>query len=173
VILAAAVVACASANIGCGGQEPPPPPATPQTANASQTSPAAQPPAAHEHAAPHGGVLLELGEEFAHLELVIDRATGRLILYVLDGEAEKPVRLEVSEVELAIDPAPSVADTLNIKLAAKSSVLTGETVGDTSQFEGQHEAFKTTGKISGRVLKVSVRGKEFADTPFEIPPAAR
>ncbi len=30
----------------------------------------------HEHAAPHGGTLIVLGDEFAHLELVLDPGTG-------------------------------------------------------------------------------------------------
>jgi hypothetical protein len=49
---------------------------------------AAQTGAVHEHTAPHGGSLVEFGEEFAHIELVLDSATGVLTAYVLDGEAE-------------------------------------------------------------------------------------
>ena len=47
----------------------------------------------HEHTAPHGGTLVALGEEFGHLELLLNKETGELTAYVLDGEAEKPVRL--------------------------------------------------------------------------------
>lgn len=36
---------------------------------------------------------MALGEEFGHLELLLNKETGELTAYVLDGEAEKPVRL--------------------------------------------------------------------------------
>ena len=48
---------------------------------------------AHQHKAPHKGTLVEFGEEFAHLELVLDQATGKISAWVLDGEAEKAVRV--------------------------------------------------------------------------------
>ena len=57
---------------------------------------AEQPPAAttdgHQHTAPHGGVLAELGEHEAAAEMVLDRASGSLTLYVLDAHAENAVR---------------------------------------------------------------------------------
>ena len=46
----------------------------------------------HEHTAPHGGTLVVFGNEFAHIELVLDQTTGKLTAYVLDGEAEKSVQ---------------------------------------------------------------------------------
>ena len=32
----------------------------------------------HEHTAPHGGTLVVFGDEFAHIELVLDQTTGKL-----------------------------------------------------------------------------------------------
>ena len=62
----------------------------------------ALPLAAHEHHAPHGGSLQVFGKEFAHLELVLDAATGRLTAYALDGEAEGPVRLKQRLIRLRV-----------------------------------------------------------------------
>ena len=59
-------------------------------------TPAPEPEGGHEHVAPHGGALVELGEELAHLELVHDPTTGTLTAYVLDGEAEQAVRVSAS-----------------------------------------------------------------------------
>jgi hypothetical protein len=58
----------------------------------------------HEHHAPHDGTLVELGEEFAHLELVLNAQTGTLTVYVLDGEAEQSVRIAQPEIELTVHP---------------------------------------------------------------------
>ena len=57
---------------------------------------------AHEHHAPHKGTLVELGEEFSHLEIVLDPASGKITAYALDGEAEKAVRLKQAEIVLKI-----------------------------------------------------------------------
>ena len=37
---------------------------------------------AHQHHAPHGGILVELGEEFAQVELVLDPVAGSLTAYM-------------------------------------------------------------------------------------------
>ena len=41
----------------------------------------------HHHVAPHGGTLVVFGNEFAHLELVLDLSVGKLDAYFLDGMA--------------------------------------------------------------------------------------
>jgi hypothetical protein len=42
----------------------------------------------HVHTAPHGGLLVEVGDHQFNVELVIDREIGRIAAYVLDGHAE-------------------------------------------------------------------------------------
>ena len=93
---------------------------------------------AHEHHAPHKGTLVEFGEEFAHLELVIDAATGRVSAYVLDGEAEKSVRIgQTGEIEIKVvkaDKSRSFTVTLRrrpMRSAAKRKA--------TSEFAGENE----------------------------------
>ena len=78
-----AIIAIAIAQFGCEKKEQP----RQEQAQAEDTH------EHHEHTAPHGGALVGLGKEFAHVELVLEKATGKLTGYVLDGEAEKPVRL--------------------------------------------------------------------------------
>src|SRR5262245_66348008 len=60
------------------------------------------PPAAiaphEEHKAPHGGEILELGEEAAHLELLHDAAAGKLTVYVLDKEVKTPLAVALPTV---------------------------------------------------------------------------
>src|SRR3954463_7317819 len=87
----------------------------------------------HEHHAPHKGTLIEFGEEFAHLELVIDQASGKITAYVLDGEAEKAVRVAQGTVEISV-PKTDKTDAFTITLKAQASALSGEKEGDTSEF---------------------------------------
>ena len=122
----------------------------------------------HEHSAPHGGALVELGEEFAHLEIVLDAVTGTMIAYALDGEAEQPVRVKQSEIEIAVkDPA------VTIKLGGVSNALTGETTGDTSEFCGQSGRLKSATDFDGVIKTISIKGKQFKDVEFNFPNGAQ
>lgn len=116
---------------------------------------------AHEHHAPHGGTLIELSEEeFAHLELVLDSQEGKLTGYVLDGEAEKSIRIPQEEIEL------KTKDKGDIVLKAVANPLTGETVGDTSEFSTQSDNLKSITTFEGSVVSVLVKGKEFDNVSF-------
>ena len=121
----------------------------------------------HEHSAPHGGALVELGEEFAHLEIVLDAATGALTAYALDGEAEKSVRVKQSEIEIAVKNPPVM-----IKLGAVSNALTGETASDTSEFSDQSDRLKGATDFDGVIKTISIKGKQFKDVKFNFPKGA-
>ena len=128
---------------------------------------------AHEHHAPHKGTLIEFGEEFAHLELVIDQATGKVSAYVLDGEAEKAVRIVQEEIELKIVAAHTAGagplTDFSVILKAQASVLSGEKVGDTSEFAGQNDMLKNLPIFDGAVAKITVKGKTFESVKFNFP----
>jgi hypothetical protein len=120
----------------------------------------------HEHQAPHAGTLVELGGDFAHLELVLDGAAGKLTGYVLDGEAEKPLKLEQREIVLKVKGKPA---EFTVTLAAVGNALTGEKPGDTSQFEGQSDALKGLKEFDAAVAKITVKGREQSDVLFNYP----
>ena len=122
----------------------------------------------HEHTAPHGGTLVVLGDEFTHVELVLEKATGKLTAYVLDDEAEKPVRLSQGAIELKINRLNS-DQTLALQLKAVANVLTGETEGDTSQFEGQSDALAGATEFNAEIALIEVKGQTFVDVDFEFP----
>ena len=106
---------------------------------------------AHEHHPPHKGTLIELGEEFAHLEMVLDPATGKITVYGLDGEAEKAMRLKQKEIEITIT---GVKDLPSITLKAKANALSGEKPeGDTSEFTAQSDKLKNVKEFDGVVVK--------------------
>jgi len=123
----------------------------------------------HEHAAPHGGALVELGEEFAHVEIVLDPASGGLKAYVLDGEAENAVRVALPSLGLHITLPGSAPATA--VLAAKANALSGEAVGDTSQFVGTLPALKGATAFSGQLRTLTVKGQTFTDVAFDYPGA--
>jgi hypothetical protein len=136
-----------------------------------------QPPAAqqtHDHAAPHGGTVVELGQEAAHIELVVDTAAGKLTAYVLDGEAEVGVRIAAPAIELRIEPRTSTGSArasarITVRLDAVANALTGESVGATSEFSGRHEAFRTLRQFRGVIPEISVRGLTYRDVAFDFP----
>lgn len=121
----------------------------------------------HEHSAPHGGTLVVLGDEFSHLELVLDQGTGELTAYVLDGEAESPIRLEQTEIEMKIDAARSGGSTL--KLKAVPNVLTGEAAGDSSEFSVQSDKLKGVERFGAVITSITIKGKKFEEVEFRFP----
>ena len=127
----------------------------------------------HEHTAPHGGTLIVLGDEFAHLELVLDPEDGTLRGYVLDGEAENPVRLDQPEIEIRIvvpDAAGNAyGSELPLRLSAVYNILTGEKEGDTSEFAVRSERLKGVKQFGAVITAVTVKGREFHEVEFRFP----
>lgn len=120
---------------------------------------------AHLHAAPHGGTLVEIGDHAYNLELVRDTAAGKLTAYVLDGHAENFVRINSPAIELIAMPGGTFTP---VSLKAVASSSTGETVGDTSQFEVQADWLKTAGEFAG-IFTVEIRGTKFEQVSFFLP----
>jgi hypothetical protein len=118
----------------------------------------------HEHEAPHQGRLVELGDEFAHIELVRDSASGTLTAYVFDGEVERPVRVSQPVIELRLESPAS----RRVELAARGNDLTGETPGDTSEFAVTDDVFKGAAPFKGSITTVTVRGTTFKDVSFVL-----
>ncbi len=122
---------------------------------------------AHEHHPPHKGILIVLGEEFAHLELVLDSTTGTLSAYSLDGEAENAIPLTHSEIVFKITPLNGTQFDLPLK--AVENPLTGETIGNTSEFKEQSDALKGVTKFAGVITAVKSKGQDFKDVVFDFP----
>jgi hypothetical protein len=119
----------------------------------------------HVHKAPHGGTLVELGEHAYNLELVRDNATGRLTAYVLDGHAEKFVRIQSPTIELIAMPGGKFTP---VSLQAVANPATGEKVGDTSQFEAQADWLKTADEFAG-IVTVEIQGTKFEKVEYVLP----
>ncbi|MCA8960700.1 MAG: hypothetical protein KDC38_09315 [Planctomycetes bacterium] len=122
--------------------------------------------AGHSHAAPHGGTLVMFGNETAHLELVLDPATGTIDGYVLDGSADTGVRIAQRSIELTIE-RDGTKSTLTLEAGANT--LSGETPGDTSEFHGKSEQLVGAKKFRATVTSVTIKGVHFADVAFDFP----
>ena len=120
----------------------------------------------HRHTAPHGGTLVMFGVEFLHVELQLDATTGQLTAFVLGGEAEKPVRIAQDELRLTVIKGGT---TFPVTLFAHASKLTGETVGNTSEFRGNSQHLVGVATFEGSFVKLVARGKTFEKIAFRFP----
>ncbi len=126
-------------------------------------------PGGHGHTAPHGGVLVELGEHAYNLEFLRDASAGRLTVWVLDTHAENFVRIKAPALELLVTVG---TEKRPLFLPAVANRATGETVGDTSQFEAQADWLKSTAGIQGIIPLLEFRGVKFPGVAFALPPPA-
>lgn len=69
----------------------------------------------HHHHAPHHGSLTMLGEHVAQIELVVDAEAGKVEAYILDGEAEKPLTVDQTDLELVVT-LPEATEPITLKL---------------------------------------------------------
>jgi len=125
--------------------------------------------AEHAHKAPHAGALVELGEHFAHLEVVLHAASGTVTVYVLDGEAEKPIRLKAKKLEIQVDDVDEKKADLKLELKPVASSLTGEKEGDTSEFSVQSDKLKDVRHFEGVLKEIQVKGKKFEKVEINFP----
>jgi hypothetical protein len=121
----------------------------------------------HHHEAPHGGTLTEIGDHFAFLELVHDEATGTLTLYVLDGSAEKAVRVTHPTLTFRLERTGGAAQPIELK--ARARALTGETVGDTSEFVGTSDLLKGLKAGRGTLAEIVIKGQTLKDLAIKWP----
>lgn len=117
----------------------------------------------HHHPAPHGGQLIEIGEEFAHLEALWKPESGELRIYVLDGEAQRGVPLVQPSIRLQVGQQ-------SYELPAQSNALSGEKPGNSSEFAAQLSELKNRKAWTGEVEMIEVKGQKFPRLKLEISP---
>ena len=120
----------------------------------------------HHHEPPHGGTAIELGEEEAHLEFVLDAAAGKLTCYVLKAHMAGFQRIMQPALELTATVGGK-AETLTLQAVANAA--TGEKAGDTSQFEAQADWLKTAKTFDLELKGINVRGKDYPALKFNFP----
>lgn len=121
----------------------------------------------HHHEAPHGGALVELGDHFAFLELVHDAEAGALTLFVLDGGAEKGVRVTHPSLTLMLERQGAAAAPIELK--ARARAITGETVGDTSEFVATSDLLKGLTAGKGTIETLTIKGQTLKNLAVKWP----
>jgi hypothetical protein len=99
-----------------------------------------------------------LGDHDAHVEVVVDADAGQMTLYVLDATAGRAVRI----AQPAVDVLCTTRDiSATLQLAAIGSALTGERVGDASEFRGTSDVLRGARRVDVRIESVTVRGQTY------------
>ncbi len=120
----------------------------------------------HHHEPPHGGTAIDLGNEEAHVEFVLDAASGKLTAYVLKAHMSGFQRIMQESLELTAT-VNGKAEALTLKAVANAA--TGEKAGDTSQFEAQADWLKAAKSFDVELKKITVAGKDFTALKFNFP----
>ena len=107
-----------------------------------------------------------LGEEFSHVELLLDSFTGELDAFVLDGEAENPVRISQPSLQIRVKDKKK---DWTLKLKPIANGLTGETKGDTSQYQVVSLRLKGASKFEGEIISIKAKGTGFKNVWFLYP----
>ncbi len=123
----------------------------------------------HHHTAKYGGALVALGDHFAHGEILLDKSNGKVTFYVLDGEVEKSIRLEQKEITLLVSSVNDKEIAFSLNLEAVESELTGEKIGDTSQFEGSSPELINAKMFEAQIKSILIKGSSFAEVHFHFP----
>ena len=117
-----------------------------------------------EPKAPHGGLLIDAGDDFAHVEMVFDPAQGSLSAYILDGEAEEVVPIKQPSILVRL-----VKPARTLKLKADVSRLSGEKPGATSSYTLTDLSLKGLSQLQGALVSVNINGNVFKNLAFQLP----
>jgi hypothetical protein len=169
-------VIAAALTAACGGGTPPAAPAAEDKKivptevgemspeEAGGMAPIAEAPPAST--APHGGTVLKLGPT-ASLEFVHDPSSGLLTAYVLDGSSTTTMRIPAKAIDLQL--TLSAGSKVDLSLASTANGLTGDAVGNSSQFGGTQAALKGVTVFSGVVKALSAGGQTYSNVSFDYP----
>jgi hypothetical protein len=113
---------------------------------------------AHPDKGPHGGPLLELGDEEYHVEIMTDEKTGTLTLYVLDGEAKAAVATDAKEALINLKH-----DGKAEQFKLKAAPLKTDPKGQASCFKLKSEELLEDlhDKKSSPRLAIKIKGKSY------------
>ena len=111
-------------------------------------------------ASPHGGTLVLLSGNVAHLEFVLDGATGALTAYVLDVNAEPTVAAE----ETIVVSCKRGFVTFELTLSGAEKADAGF-----SSYKGVAEELKGVTDFDGTLIKLTVNGKTAENSEFGFP----
>ncbi len=109
---------------------------------------------AHNHPAPHGGQLVELGEHGSgfNLELVLHEQ-GFLQIYVFDAHVQDFVRISANSIDIEITDQNGSEKIITCEPV--EDPITGETIGNTSLFTSTERINKFL-PLKGVINKIDI-----------------
>lgn len=115
----------------------------------------------HEHAekGPHGGPLIELGDEEYHAELMLDEKAGVVTIYLLDGKAEKSVAIEAKDVLINLKHGKKPE-----QFRLKAGPIKGDPEGKSSRFSLKNAELieDLHHEETSAQLRVNISGKAYS-----------
>ena len=120
----------------------------------------------HGHKAPHGGVLVNVGDEFCHLEFVQEPESNRLQLHVLRFHPkEGPLKISMAKIEVGATTGGEEK-----AIVFKPVELDGITATDhpTSLYMAEVDWLENALNFNGTVKKLTIEGKLFLEIAFQF-----
>ena len=121
----------------------------------------------HHHEPPHGGTVVRLGDELFHLELVKDSHAGLMRCYVMDGHLEHFIRIAQASIEVLVEQQDG--KLLTWMFTAVENRATGETLGNSSEFQAPLAALKDQNKFVATIPAVHIQNQRFENISFSFP----
>lgn len=115
----------------------------------------------HHHHAPHHGSLTMIGDHQAQVELTVDADAGQLTAYILDGEAEKSLTVDQSDLEIVATPE-GATEPLTLKLVPADAAKPDE------GFVAKDEKLKGVKKLKGTLTSLKLKGKDKAEEKVAV-----
>ncbi|MDP7010683.1 MAG: hypothetical protein QF685_04830 [Verrucomicrobiota bacterium] len=120
----------------------------------------------HGHKAPHGGVLVNVGDEFCHLEFVREPESNRLQLHVMRFHPKEGLlKIPMEQIEISA----KVGDEEKV-IILKPVELDGITATDqpTSLYVAEVDWLKNAANFDGTVKELKIEGKIFSEIAFQF-----
>ena len=121
---------------------------------------------AHTHAAQHGGIAVQIGEEEYHVEFTHGETPDTLDAYFMDGEMEDYVRLAVASFGAV---AHVDGHDFPLEFRAVANPATGETVGDSALFEARADWLTAMPALKISVPSLTIKGHVHTDLSATLP----
>ena len=119
----------------------------------------------HGHKAPHGGVLVNVQDEFCHIEFVREPDSNRLQLHVMRFHPEGPLKFFMEQIEVS---AKVGGETKAIVFKPTEPDGLTATTEPTSLYVAEVDWLEAAGQFDGIVTELKIEGKTIKEITFKF-----
>ena len=120
----------------------------------------------HHHEPPHGGAGVTLGNEAAHIEFLVNGEAGTVTVWFYKPHMANFLRMKLESFEVL---AKRKGEDAKLVFEAKANPVTGETVGDTSEFLAKADWLSDASTFDAVLPEITVLGKVYRNVAFNYP----